>query len=180
MSLPQSRSLSSSTRSTATRASSSSAVSTISLFCHNVGVCSLKLSTPVPCNQFASQDPENDEGIGAFCQRNYGVSFDMMAKSDVNGDKANEVFKFLKAQKSGLLGTSGIKCEWRSRCGTLFATAAETDVRHRRCYQGTSPSSSSTSRERSSSGTRPRRSQPRLRPRSSRSWPLNVMGIPTL
>ncbi|PWN20470.1 putative GPX2-glutathione peroxidase [Microstroma glucosiphilum] len=62
-----------------------------------------------PCNQFASQDPEGDEGIGAFCTKNYGVSFDMLAKSDVNGSNANEVFKWLKDQKSGLLGLSGIK-----------------------------------------------------------------------
>ncbi|UZJ53460.1 hypothetical protein CBS101457_002780 [Exobasidium rhododendri] len=62
-----------------------------------------------PCNQFAGQDPENDEGIGAFCQKNYGVSFDIMAKSDVNGSNTNEVFKHLKAEKSGLLGTQGIK-----------------------------------------------------------------------
>lgn len=64
-----------------------------------------------PCNQFAGQEPENDEGIGAFCQRNYGVSFDMMAKSDVNGANTNDVFKYLKSEKSGLLGTSG--SEWR-------------------------------------------------------------------
>lgn len=62
-----------------------------------------------PCNQFANQDPADDEGIGAFCQKNYGVSFDIMAKSDVNGGKTNEVFKFLKAAKPGLLGTQGIK-----------------------------------------------------------------------
>ena len=64
---------------------------------------------PVPCNQFASQDPQDDEGIGAFCQKNYGVSFDIMAKSDVNGSNTNEVFKFLKGKKAGLLGTQGIK-----------------------------------------------------------------------
>lgn len=62
-----------------------------------------------PCNQFANQDPADDEGIGAFCQKNYGVSFDIMAKSDVNGGNTNEVFKFLKAAKPGLLGTQGIK-----------------------------------------------------------------------
>ena len=62
-----------------------------------------------PCNQFANQDPADDEGIGAFCQKNYGVSFDIMAKSDVNGANTNEVFKFLKAAKPGLLGTQGIK-----------------------------------------------------------------------
>ncbi|CEH19454.1 glutathione peroxidase [Ceraceosorus bombacis] len=62
-----------------------------------------------PCNQFANQDPADDEGIGAFCVKNYGVSFDIMAKSDVNGANTNEVFKYLKSEKSGLLGTQGIK-----------------------------------------------------------------------
>lgn len=59
-----------------------------------------------PCNQFANQDPENDEGIGAFCQKNYGVSFPIMAKSDVNGSNTNDVFKFLKSEKSGFLGST--------------------------------------------------------------------------
>ena len=40
-----------------------------------------------PCNQFANQDPSNNEEIGSFCQRNYGVSFPMFAKVDVNGSK---------------------------------------------------------------------------------------------
>ncbi|CAO1627981.1 unnamed protein product [Sympodiomycopsis kandeliae] len=62
-----------------------------------------------PCNQFAGQEPENDEGIGAFCQKNYGCSFPFMTKSDVNGANTNDVFKYLKSEKSGLLGTSGIK-----------------------------------------------------------------------
>ncbi|WFD27289.1 glutathione peroxidase [Malassezia nana] len=61
-----------------------------------------------PCNQFASQDPENDESICNFCQKNYGVSFPIMAKSDVNGAKANEVFQFLKHAKPGFLGTEAI------------------------------------------------------------------------
>ncbi|SPO44228.1 probable GPX2 - glutathione peroxidase [Moesziomyces antarcticus] len=62
-----------------------------------------------PCNQFAGQDPENDDKIGEFCQRNYGVTFPMMAKSDVNGSNTNEVFQFLKKEKSGILGTEMIK-----------------------------------------------------------------------
>ncbi|WFD14645.1 glutathione peroxidase [Malassezia arunalokei] len=62
-----------------------------------------------PCNQFMSQDPGNDESIGSFCLLNYGVSFPIMAKSDVNGDNANEVFKFLKHAKPGLLGSEMIK-----------------------------------------------------------------------
>ncbi|WP_201509979.1 glutathione peroxidase [Psychrobacter alimentarius] len=61
-----------------------------------------------PCNQFGSQDPGSNEEIGAFCQKNYGVSFPMMAKVDVNGAEAHPIFKWLKDQKGGLL-TDGIK-----------------------------------------------------------------------
>lgn len=61
-----------------------------------------------PCNQFGSQDPGTNDEIGAFCQKNYGVSFPMMAKVDVNGADAHPVFKWLKDQKGGLL-TDGIK-----------------------------------------------------------------------
>ena len=61
-----------------------------------------------PCNQFGSQDPGSNDEIGAFCQNNYGVSFPMMAKVDVNGAEAHPIFKWLKDQKGGLL-TDGIK-----------------------------------------------------------------------
>ena len=61
-----------------------------------------------PCNQFGGQDPGSNEEIGAFCQKNYGVSFPMMAKVDVNGSDAHPIFKWLKEQKGGLL-TNGIK-----------------------------------------------------------------------
>lgn len=59
-----------------------------------------------PCNQFGSQDPDSNDEIGAFCQKNYGVSFPMMAKVDVNGKDAHPIFDWLKEQK----GTDGI--EW--------------------------------------------------------------------
>jgi glutathione peroxidase len=62
-----------------------------------------------PCNQFGSQDPGSNEEIGAFCQANYGVSFPMMAKVDVNGAKAHALFQWLKAEAPGLLGSEGIK-----------------------------------------------------------------------
>ncbi|CAE7148088.1 unnamed protein product [Rhizoctonia solani] len=62
-----------------------------------------------PCNQFRSQEPGTDEEIAEFCQVNHGVSFPLMKKSDVNGDNANEVYKYLKSQKSGLLGLTRIK-----------------------------------------------------------------------
>lgn len=57
-----------------------------------------------PCNQFGGQDPGSDEQIGAFCQQNYGVTFPMMAKVDVNGADAHPVWRWLKAEKGGLLG----------------------------------------------------------------------------
>ena len=62
-----------------------------------------------PCNQFGNQDPGSNEDIGAFCQMNYGVSFPMMAKIDVNGPQAHPLFQWLKAQAPGILGSEGIK-----------------------------------------------------------------------
>ncbi|MDB5858316.1 MAG: glutathione peroxidase [Ramlibacter sp.] len=62
-----------------------------------------------PCNQFGAQDPGSNEEIGAFCTRNFGVSFPMMSKIDVNGDAAHPLYKWLTAEAPGLLGTKGIK-----------------------------------------------------------------------
>ena len=62
-----------------------------------------------PCNQFGSQEPGSDEEIGQFCQLNYGVSFPVLKKVDVNGGNADPVYEYLKFQKSGLLGFRGIK-----------------------------------------------------------------------
>jgi len=62
-----------------------------------------------PSNQFASQEPLDDKGIGEFCELNYGVSFPIMKKSDVNGDNTNEVYKWLKDEKPGILGLTRIK-----------------------------------------------------------------------
>lgn len=62
-----------------------------------------------PCNQFANQDPGTDEEIAEFCQVNYGVTFPMMAKVDVNGSDAEPVFTWLTKQAPGFLGTKGIK-----------------------------------------------------------------------
>ncbi len=62
-----------------------------------------------PCNQFGSQDPGSNEDIGAFCQMNYGVSFPMMAKIEVNGAQAHPLFQWLKSQAPGILGSEGIK-----------------------------------------------------------------------
>jgi glutathione peroxidase len=62
-----------------------------------------------PCNQFGHQDPGSDDEIAGFCQKNYGVSFTMMKKSDVNGSQANPLYQWLKKEAPGLLGTEGIK-----------------------------------------------------------------------
>ena len=62
-----------------------------------------------PSNQFGSQDPGSNDEIAAFCQTNYGVSFPMMAKVEVNGDGADPLWKWLKAAAPGILGTEGIK-----------------------------------------------------------------------
>lgn len=62
-----------------------------------------------PCNQFGSQEPGNAEEIGSFCSLNYGVTFPMFAKVDVNGTKAHPLFKFLKHAKRGTLGFESIK-----------------------------------------------------------------------
>jgi len=62
-----------------------------------------------PCNQFGSQDPGSNDEIGAFCQKNYGVSFPMMAKIDVNGAHAHPLYRWLTREKRGLLGTAAIK-----------------------------------------------------------------------
>ena len=62
-----------------------------------------------PCNQFGSQDPGSNEEIGAFCQRNYGVSFQMMEKIKVNGDGAHPLYQWLTAEAPGILGSKAIK-----------------------------------------------------------------------
>ena len=62
-----------------------------------------------PCNQFGGQDPASNDKIAEFCQLNYGVSFPMMAKVDVNGAAAHPLYQWLGAEAPGLLGTKAIK-----------------------------------------------------------------------
>lgn len=62
-----------------------------------------------PCNQFGGQDPGSDSEIAQFCTRDYGVTFPMMAKVDVNGADAHPLWKWLKASAPGLLGTQAVK-----------------------------------------------------------------------
>ncbi|KRE42712.1 glutathione peroxidase [Knoellia sp. Soil729] len=62
-----------------------------------------------PCNQFGGQEPGEAAEIGEFCQRNYGVSFPMFDKVDVNGDDAHPLFQWLRQEKGGMLGS---KIKW--------------------------------------------------------------------
>lgn len=62
-----------------------------------------------PCNQFGKQDPGSNDEIQEFCQLNYGVSFPMFGKIEVNGTGTDPLFKHLKKEAPGTLGTQGIK-----------------------------------------------------------------------
>jgi len=62
-----------------------------------------------PCNQFGAQEPGSAEDIAGFCKRNYGVSFPMFARIEVNGPAAHPLYRFLKQSKRGLFGSSRIK-----------------------------------------------------------------------
>jgi glutathione peroxidase len=62
-----------------------------------------------PCDQFGHQEPGDEEEIAAFCERNYGVTFPMFAKIDVNGDDAHPLYEWLRSEKSGLVGN---KIKW--------------------------------------------------------------------
>jgi glutathione peroxidase len=62
-----------------------------------------------PCNQFMNQEPEGEEAIQEFCSLNYGVTFPMFAKVDVNGDNAHPLFKHLTSHAKGVLGTKPVK-----------------------------------------------------------------------
>jgi glutathione peroxidase len=59
-----------------------------------------------PCNQFARQEPGSADEVATFCEQSYGVTFPMFAKVDVNGNNAHPLFKWLRAEKGGLLGSS--------------------------------------------------------------------------
>ncbi|MCF2861050.1 glutathione peroxidase [Pseudoalteromonas sp. Cnat2-41] len=62
-----------------------------------------------PCNQFGAQEPGDDAQISEFCELNYGVSFPVMTKVDVNGADAHPLFSYLKQQAPGVLGSKAIK-----------------------------------------------------------------------
>ena len=65
-----------------------------------------------PCNQFGKQEPGSESEIGAFCQKNYGVTFPMFAKIDVNGPQAHPLYEFLKRQAPGVFGSIRIKANF--------------------------------------------------------------------
>lgn len=77
-----------------------------------------------PCNQFGKQEPGSADEIGAFCEKNYGVTFSLFAKIDVNGDDAHPLFKHLKGEAPGVLGTEAIKWNFTKflirKDGTVF------------------------------------------------------------
>ncbi len=85
-----------------------------------------------PCNQFGSQDPGSNTEIANYCQLNYGVSFPMMAKIDVNGEQAAPLYQWLSAQAPGLLGTTAIKWNFTKflvgKDGAVLKRYAPTDT----------------------------------------------------
>jgi glutathione peroxidase len=62
-----------------------------------------------PCNQFGAQESGSEAEIGAFCEKNFGVSFPLFAKIEVNGPQAHPLYRFLKNAKRGILGSEKIK-----------------------------------------------------------------------
>ena len=62
-----------------------------------------------PCNQFGAQEPGNAEEIDQFCKVNFGVTFPLMAKIDVNGANASPLYAWMKSDKKGLRGSTSIK-----------------------------------------------------------------------
>ncbi len=62
-----------------------------------------------PCDQFGHQEPDGEAAIAQFCSRNFGVTFPMFAKTEVNGPHAHPLYQYLKSEKPGILGTEAIK-----------------------------------------------------------------------
>ena len=85
-----------------------------------------------PCNQFGAQDKGSNDEIASFCQLNYGVSFPMMAKIDVNGGGAHPLYQWLCQQAPGLLGSKSIKWNFTKflvdRDGAVVKRYAPTDT----------------------------------------------------
>ncbi len=85
-----------------------------------------------PCNQFGGQDPGGNEEIASFCQLNYGVSFPMMAKVEVNGAQAHPLYQWLVKEAPGILGTTSIKWNFTKfligKQGQVLGRYAPTDT----------------------------------------------------
>ena len=79
-----------------------------------------------PCNQFGAQDKGSNDDIAGFCQCNYGVTFPMMAKIEVNGAGAHPLYQWLSAEAPGLLGSKSIKWNF-----TKFLVGKDGAVRKR-------------------------------------------------
>lgn len=76
-----------------------------------------------PCDQFGGQEPGSDSEIEEFCEINYGVSFPLSTKVEVNGDNTHPVFEYLKRQAPGVLGSQGIKWNF-----TKFLVTKDSEV----------------------------------------------------
>ena len=85
-----------------------------------------------PCNQFGGQEPGTDTEIAQFCELHYAISFPMFAKVDVNGSDAAPLFRYLKAEAPGILGSEAIKWNFTKflvgRDGKVLARFAPTDT----------------------------------------------------
>lgn len=84
-----------------------------------------------PCNQFGAQEPGSADEIESFCKVNFGLSFLLMAKIEVNGDGADPLYEWLKREAPGVLGTKGIKWNFTKfligRDGRVVRRYAPTD-----------------------------------------------------
>lgn len=84
-----------------------------------------------PCNQFGGQEPGTADEIESFCKVNFGVSFPLMAKIEVNGDGADPLYNWLKAEAPGVLGTKAVKWNFTKfligRDGKVVRRYAPTD-----------------------------------------------------